>query len=95
VQAGSIEADRPIHAALGLTGPMLPYTREKAAARSPLPAGFEWLPGTYASGEVYATCWQSGMDREWPYPHHEQWGATLPLAMRGAVMRANAALMKG
>jgi hypothetical protein len=44
---------------------------------------------------IYATCRRSGMDGEWPYPHHGQWGATLPLAMCGAVMRANAGLVKG
>jgi hypothetical protein len=55
--------------------------------------GFEWLPGTYASGEVYAACRRCGLDWEWPYPHHRQWGPTL--AMCGAAMRAYARLVKG
>jgi hypothetical protein len=95
VAAGSIEADRTIHDALGLAGPVQPYTREEAAARGLLPPGFEWRLPTYSSGKVYAACRRSGMDGEWPHPHHGQWGPTLPLAMCGAVMRANAALVKG
>jgi hypothetical protein len=39
--ASGVEADRTIHTALGLTGPVQPYTREKAAARSLLPEGFK------------------------------------------------------
>jgi hypothetical protein len=95
VAAGSLLADVTIHDALGLAGPVLPYTREKTAARSLLPAGFEWMPFTYSSGTVYAACWRSGTEGEWPYPHHGQWGRTLPLAMCGAVMRAKAGMVKG
>jgi hypothetical protein len=51
-----------------------------------LPASFEWLPGTYANGEVYAACRRCGMNEERPYPHHGQWGPTRALAMCGAVM---------
>jgi hypothetical protein len=68
VQAGSLEADRTIHAALGLAEPAPPYTREEAAARGLLPAGFEWMPPTYSGRTVYAACRRSGMDEEWR-PH--------------------------
>jgi hypothetical protein len=60
VAAGSIEADRTIHAALGLTGPVQPYTREEAAARSLLPAGLEWVPPHYSGPVVYAACRAAG-----------------------------------
>jgi hypothetical protein len=72
----------------------MPYTRNEAAARSLLPAGFEWLPFTYSGSTVYAACRRSGMDGEHRHPPHGQWGATLPLAMCGAAMRARAALAK-
>jgi hypothetical protein len=49
-----------------------------------LTPGFEWLPPHYSGALVYAFCRRCGMDGEWPYPHHGQWGATLPLAMCGA-----------
>jgi hypothetical protein len=87
VAADNIEADQTIHAALGLTGPVLPYSREKAATRSLLPKGFEWLEPHYSGPAVYASCRRSGMDGEWLYLHHGQWGPTLPLAMCGVVMR--------
>jgi hypothetical protein len=32
---------------------VLPYTREEAAARSLLPAAFEWLPFTYSGDTIY------------------------------------------
>jgi hypothetical protein len=63
-------------------------------AVQPVNPGFEWLPSTYA-GRVYAACRRSGIDGELPYPHHGQWGATLPLAKCGAEMRAHATLVKG
>jgi hypothetical protein len=74
---------------------VLAYSREEPAARSLLPAGFEWRPPHYIGPLIYAACRRSGMDGEWPYPHHGQLGRTLPLAMCGAVMRACAALVKG
>jgi hypothetical protein len=95
VTAGSLLADLAIHDALGLAGVVIPYTRNEAAARSLLPAGFEWLPPHYSGPVVYAACRWSGMNGERPYPHHGQWGSTLPLAMCGAVMRAHAGLVKG
>src|SRR3954470_5099539 len=95
VPAGSLLADLAIHDALGLIGVAMPYTRNEAAARSLLPPGFEWLPSTYSGGAVYAACRRSGQDGEWPHPHHGQWGAALPLAMCGAVVRAYAGLAKG
>jgi hypothetical protein len=41
VEAGSPAADQAIHAALGRSGPVLPYTRDDAAVRELLPEGFE------------------------------------------------------
>jgi hypothetical protein len=70
------------------------YTTQEEAARGLLPAGFEWIPIAFARGGVYVACRRSGLDGELPYPHHGQWGATLPLAICGAVMRAHAALVK-
>jgi hypothetical protein len=90
---GSLEADLTIHEALGLAGPVLRYTHEGWVARGLLPAGFEWMPPTYTSGKIYAGCRRSRARGEWPHSCHGQWGATLPLAMCGAVMRANAALV--
>jgi hypothetical protein len=88
VPTGSAEADRTIHEVLGRTGPVLPYTTDDAAAEDLLPPGFEWRDPTYAGGGVYASCRRSGMDGEWPHPHHGQWGATKSLAMCAAVLRA-------
>jgi hypothetical protein len=94
VEAGSPEADFTIHRALGRAGPVQPYTRDEAAARSLLPDGFEW--GTvpvYSDGAVYAACWRRGMGTDgFPHPHYEQWGRSLPLAMCGAVVWAYAGL---
>jgi hypothetical protein len=80
VAAGSASADRAIHEAIRQAGPVLPYTTDEAAARTLLPPGFEWMATTYAAGWVYAPCRRSGLqpDRV-PYPHHAQWGRTLPL----------------
>lgn len=87
--AGSTEADRTIHNALGLTGPVQLYTLDKTAAELLLPPGFEWKKSTYAGGQVYAACRRSGLaGGGWRHPHHGQWGQTLPLAMCGAVLRA-------
>ena len=94
VQVGSFEADRTIHQALGRGETPAPYTTEEEAARGLLPAGFEWLEATYAGAAVYVACRRSGMDGEFLHPHHGQWGATLPLAMARAVMRAHAKLVK-
>jgi hypothetical protein len=47
VTAGSLLADLAIHDALGLTGVVMPYTRNEAAARGLLPAGFEWYDNLY------------------------------------------------
>jgi hypothetical protein len=95
VPAGSLVADQTIHDAFGLVGPVLPYTRDAAAARGLLPAGFEWAAPTYSGGMIYAACSRSGLHDGLPHPHHGQWGQTLPLAMCGAVMRARAGLAKG
>jgi hypothetical protein len=92
VEVGSAAADTAIHDVLGPTEPALTYTTDEAAARTLLPPGFEWLATTYAAGWVYAPCRRSGLNGEWPYPHHGQWGLTLPLAMCGAVLRAWAML---
>ena len=88
VEAGSAAADQTIHEAAGFTGLVLPYSTNEAAARTLLPPGFEWMPTTYSAGWVYAPCRRSGLDGEWPYPHHGQWGRSLPLSMCGAAMRA-------
>jgi hypothetical protein len=96
VQAGSVEADRIIHRALGRVGQVLPYTREEAAARGLLPDGFksETVP-VYSDGAVYAACARSGTGADGlPHPHHGQWGRTLPLAMCGAALRARAKLAR-
>ncbi|MBL6459208.1 hypothetical protein JMJ55_28195 [Belnapia sp. T6] len=91
---GSAAADQTIHDVIGRAGPVLPYTTEKAAAVQLLPPGFEWMPPTYASGLVYASCRRAGRDGKWLYPHHGQWSATEPLAMCGALLRAWAMLAK-
>jgi hypothetical protein len=96
VEAGSAAADTAIHAALGRAGPVLLYTQDEAAARGLLPDGFQWGQPTYSVGKVYAACRRSGTGADGlPHPHHGQWGATLPLAMCGAVIRARAGLAKG
>lgn len=95
VEAGSAAADLAIHAAIGLPGEPPPYTTDEAAARGLLPDGFEWMESTYLAGTVYMACRRMGLDGEWPYPHHGQWGRTNALARCGAAMRAHAALVKG
>ena len=94
VSAGSPAADEVIHQALGRTGPAPPYTTDIAAARTLLRPGFEELSDpVYSSGAVYAACRRAGIDRgSLPFPHHGGWGATLPLALCHAVIRAQAAL---
>lgn len=94
VEAGSPEADRAIHDALGREGPVFPYSRNEAAARLLLPEGFEWREGTYSGELAYASCCRQGLDEGFPYPRHGQWGRTPALAMCGAVLRAQAALVK-
>ena len=94
VEIGSLETDRAIHHALGREGPVLAYTHEEAAARTLLPDGFEWRENTYAGGRTYASCRRIGRVGGGSYPHHGQWGRTLPLALCGAVILAHAALMK-
>jgi hypothetical protein len=95
VPAGSAEAERAIHEVLKRTGPVLPYTTAKSAAAELLPPGFEWREAVYSAGQAYASCKRSGMDGEYPYPHHGQWAATEPLAMCGAVLGAWVMLAKG
>jgi len=58
----------------------------RPTAQGLLPAGFELLPATYASGAVYAACRRSGADGELPHLHYEQWGTTLALAICGACL---------
>ncbi|MBL6082558.1 hypothetical protein JMJ56_31835 [Belnapia sp. T18] len=95
VKAGSAVADRTIHQAIDRSGPVPPYTTDEAAARTLLPSGFEWITATFAAGRVYAPCRRSGRDADTlPFPHHGQWGRTLPLSMCGAAMRAWALLAK-
>ena len=73
VEAGSVAADNTIHEALGRDGPVLPYTREEAAARTLLPDGFEWMGPVYSASLVYVACRRSGMgDDGFPHPHHGQ-----------------------
>ena len=96
VEAGSDAADAAIHEAIGQAGPVLSYTTDEAAARTLLPPGFEWMPTTYSAGWVYAPCRRSGLVADGvPFPHHDQFGRTLPLAMSGAAMRAWAKVAKG
>jgi hypothetical protein len=40
VEAGSVAADEAVYEALGLVGPVLPYTRDDTVARGLLTAGF-------------------------------------------------------
>lgn len=51
VPAGSVVADRTIHKVLDLAGPVLPYTREEAAARLHCPPGIAGVVVASASGE--------------------------------------------
>ena len=96
VKAGSTIADETLHQAIGRSGPALPYTTDETAARTLLPPGFEWIQATYTAGWDYAPCRRSGSDADTlPFPHHGQWGRTLPLSMCGAAMRAWAMLAKG
>ena len=89
--AGSPEADRAIHDALGREGPVLAYSRDEAASRLLLPTGFEWRDPVHSPKAIYASCRRAGIDGGFAYPHHGQWGRTSALAMSGAVMRARAA----
>jgi hypothetical protein len=59
--AGSAEADNYIHRALGRAGPVLPYTRDEAAARLLLPPGFDCDWPTSIAGEIYAVVWRKGL----------------------------------
>ena len=90
VKAGSLLADITIHNALGLVGPVQPYTTNEAAALSLLPADFEWLDPVYSSGVVYIGCRRAGLDGRWPRPHYGHWGNTSALAACGAALRAYA-----
>jgi hypothetical protein len=50
----------------------------------------------YMTDAVYAACRRAGIDRDglpFPFPHHGSWGATLPLALCGACVRAQASLV--
>ena len=95
VKVGSAVADETIHRALGRTGPAPAYTTDMAAARTLLPPGFEELGDpVYISGAVYGACRRAGIDRGGlPFPHHGGWGATLPLALCNACVRAQASLV--
>ena len=95
VSAGSAEADEAIHQALGRAGPAPPYTTDMEAARTLLPPGFVELGDPmYTADAVYAACRRAGIDRSGlPFPHHGGWGATLPLALCHACVRAQASLM--
>jgi hypothetical protein len=96
VANGSPEADRIIHEALSREGPVLAYTSDKTAALLLLPTGFEWVRPTHAGGRIYAACARvDAKANGHPHPHHGQWGASEPLAMCGAVMRARAWLARG
>ncbi len=96
IEAGSAAADDTIHAAVGQAGPAPAYSTNEAAARTLLPPGFEWMPATPAAGGVYAPCRRAGLDTgRLSYPHHGQWGRTLPLSLCGSAMRAWAMLAKG
>ena len=95
VEAGGALADETIHAAVGLAGPVLRYTTDKAAAQTLLPPGFEWMAITPASQWVYAPCRRTGISPDgFAYPHHGQWGRTTPLSMCGGALRAWAMLTR-
>ena len=87
LHAGSATADAFIHEVLGLAGPVLPCTRDEAAARLLVPPGFEADWPTTIGRAVYGTVQRSGIGPDGlPHPHHGQRGATLC----GAAMRARA-----
>jgi hypothetical protein len=92
--SGSLEMDRVIHAALGLVGPPLLYSREATAARRLFPPDFQEQPPTSAAGQTYACCQRVGLRNGLPYPHHGQCAATYPLALCGAAIRAHATLVE-
>jgi hypothetical protein len=78
---------------LGLTGPVLAYTTDEAAARTLLPPGFEWMDITTTAGWAYAPCRRAGFNEEGlAYPHYGQWCQTIPLSMCAGVLRAWAML---
>ena len=97
VTTGSAVADKTktIHRALGRAGPAPCYTTDLDAARTLLPPGFEELSDPiYTSDAVYAACRRTGIDHGGlPFPHHGGWGATLPLALCSACIRAQASLL--
>jgi len=96
VTAGSSAADLSVHLALGLEGHVLAYTRLEAMAWGLLPRDCRWTPCIYASGRVFAACQRKETQVDGlRSPRHGQWGATEPLAMCGAVLRAWAKLAKG
>ena len=93
VEAGSFMADVTIHEVLSLAGPVLAYTKDEEAARTLLPSGFEWIDITPTAGWIYAPCRLAGADQDrMAYPHHGQWGRTIPLSLCGGVLRAWAML---
>ena len=64
------------------------------AARTLLPPGFEELDPVPMAGTVYGSCRRAGIDRGGlPFPHHGGWGATLPLALCHACIRAQGSLV--
>ena len=92
--AGSAVADETIHQALGRAGPAPPYTTDIAAARTLLPSGFVELGPLFNVGAVYGSRRRAGVGSDGlPFPHHGGWGATLPLALCHAAVRAQAALL--
>jgi hypothetical protein len=93
--AGSAAADVAIHEALGRSGAAPPYTRDDAAARSLLPAGFEEIPGAFSTaGRVSAGLRRCGLHEGLPHSAHSQAGATSPLAFCGSALRAWAMLVR-
>lgn len=93
VAAGSPEANAAIHEAVGLAGPVKPYTTDEAAARILLPSGFEWLQITYTAGWMYAPCRHAGISEDGlAHPHHGQRGPTIPLSFCGGILRTWATL---
>lgn len=86
-------ADQAIHEAVGRPGPVQPYTTNEASARTLLPPGFEWTDITPTAGWIYAPCRRAGIGADgMRYPHHGQWGRTIPLSLCGGVLRAWAML---
>ena len=95
VSAGNSVADAAIHKALGLTGPVQPYTVDEAAARALLPPGFEWLVIIPTAKKVHASYRRIGVDGDGlPYPYQGQWGWAIPLSMCGGALRAWAMLAR-